>query len=146
MSRHNLPILVALLIPIVCAACGESRPGDWKDTVPVKGRVLVDGKPAAMLSIECVDVAGLDKENPTMSAAMTNEDGEFEFGTYVKGDGVPEGEYVLTFEWGTLDLWRHQYKGDKFNGRYHDPKTSTTTFTATAGEPVDLGDINLTLQ
>jgi hypothetical protein len=146
MSRLSLRISLLFLISIGCGACSEKRPESWKETVPVKGKVLVDGKPATMLAVECVDLAGLDKENPTLSSAMTDDDGDFAFGTYVSGDGVPEGKYALTFQWGTLDLWRHSYNGDKLNGRYSDAKSSTIRFTATKGEPVDLGEINLTTQ
>src|SRR5258708_5683766 len=146
MPRLSLPISLLFLISIACGACSEKRPENWKTTVPVKGKVLVDGKPAAMLAVECVDLAGLDKENPTLSSAMTDEKGDFAFGTYVSGDGVPEGDYALTFQWGTLDLWRHSYNGDKFNGRYNEAKSSKVTFTAKEGEPVDLGEINLTTQ
>ncbi|HEY2252462.1 MAG TPA: hypothetical protein VGH74_15420 [Planctomycetaceae bacterium] len=112
--------------------------------MPVAGRILVDGEPAAMLTVSCLDLGALDKESPTISSAMTDEDGDFGLGTYVSGDGVPEGEYVLTFQWGTLNLFRHTYEGDKLNDRYSDAKTSKVRFTAKFGEPVDLGEIELT--
>jgi hypothetical protein len=37
----------------------------------------------------------------------------------------------------------HSYDGDKFNGRYRDPKKSDVKFTVRKGTPNDLGDIEL---
>ena len=75
---------------------------------------------------------------------MTDKDGVFNLSTYVAGDGVPEGDYVLTFQWGTLNTFRHTFEGDKLNGRYTDPTNSVAKFTAKYGEPTDLGEIKLT--
>lgn len=146
MFRPSLRMALLCSSAIVGSACGEQTPGDWKETVPVEGQVFVDGKPAAMLTIECVSATGLDKEHPTLSTALTDEDGNFSFGTYVSGDGVPVGTYALIFQWGTLNTFRHSYDGDKLNGRYRDAETSPVKFTAKIGEPLDLGTIELTSQ
>jgi hypothetical protein len=140
--------LVLLLMPgflWVCAGCGDSPP-PRKETFPVVGKVVVDGKPAGFLVINCVRLSEADKVNPTESKCLTEDDGSFKIATYVSGDGVPEGDYVLTFQWGQLNLFTHSYDGDKLNGRYSDPETSPIKFTVVKGKPTDLGEIKLTTQ
>src|SRR5687768_8776191 len=71
-----------------------------KETFPVSGQVHVDGRPANKVFATCHNVKELDQENVHRTLALTDETGKLEFSTYQSGDGVPEGEYVLTFEWG----------------------------------------------
>ena len=134
-----------LVLGAVCAfcGCGEPKP-DWKSTYPVTGRVLVDGEPAENLAVYCISLSAPDKEHPTRSECLTHKDGTFEIGTYLSNDGVPEGEYALTFQWGEIGGISFRYEGDKLNGRYTDPKNSPVKFTVEAGEPTDLGTIELT--
>lgn len=143
MSGHMARVFAVLALSLACCACQEELGPNRKETFPVTGRVLVDGQPIDMLSIECVCLTGLDKQNPTLSSYYTGADGKFQISTYVTGDGVPEGEYALTFQWGRLNLMSHSYDGDKFNGRYRDPKKSDVKFTVRKGTPNDLGDIEL---
>jgi len=48
-------------------------------------------------------------------------DGSFEFSTYNRGDGIPQGSYIALF----LDMptsWGGGYKGDDlFKNRFNDP-------------------------
>ena len=135
--------ILVLMVALVCCSCGEKV--HRKPVFPVTGVILVDNKPVQMLAVRCANVAGIDKADPTISSAFTDEAGKFQISTFNKGDGVPEGEYVLTFEWGTMNLISMQYGGpDKLKGKYSDPKTSQVKFTVTAGMPTDLGTINLT--
>lgn len=128
------------------AACGEKVQGPArKPTSPVTGEVYVDGQPVTDLQVTCHDVKGLDKANPTDSLAITDEEGSFALRTYVEGDGVPPGDYVMTFYWGINKPGRGRYEGpDKLDGRYDDPKTSQVKFTVDIGTPTDLGRIELT--
>lgn len=124
-----------------CSEQGENR----KETFPLTGEVYVDGSPAARLQVTCHDVNGLDKEQPTMSSAFTNEEGKFEISTYASADGVPEGEYVLTFVWGKMNMVSMSYGGpDQLDGRYDDPESSEHPATVEKGKPTDLGRIELT--
>ncbi|HID74375.1 MAG TPA: hypothetical protein EYP56_00055 [Planctomycetaceae bacterium] len=144
MSKLALRWLVgSALCGLLLCGCGEEgKPR--KKTYPVTGEVYVDGKPASQLAVRCVSVQGIDKENPTTSSAFTDENGKFEISTYETADGVPEGEYILTFEWGQWNLVSGQYGGpDKLKGRYKDPKKSTVRFKVEGGKPVDLGRIEL---
>ena len=104
----------------------------------------MDGKPVEQMAVRCINVAGIDTQDPTESSTFTDAEGKFEIATYQSGDGVPVGSYVLTFQWGERNLISFQYGGDKFNGKYSDPKTSTIKFDVQEGQPTDLGTIELT--
>ncbi len=128
------------------SACeGEREITNRKATYPVTGEVYVDGQPVGELKVTCHSVKGLDKANPTSSSALTDEDGTFAISTYYEGDGVPEGDYVLTFFWGINRPMRGRYDGpDKLNERYDDPARSTFKFSVESGTPTDLGRLDLT--
>ena len=124
-------------------SCGEKMP-DRKETFPVTGEVYVDGQPAAQLQVACHDVKGLDAAAPTVSSALTGPDGKFAISTYQSADGVPAGEYLLTFAWGTFNMISKSYGGpDKLKGRYADHQKSQHRFTVESGKPTDLGRIEL---
>lgn len=134
-----------LLLVIGLGSCG--KPQQYrKETFPVTGRVVVDGQPpSSPIQIECHNVAGMDQQHPTVSQTMTGEDGKFAISTYESGDGVPAGEYALTFYWGQLNLISANYGGpDKLKKRYRDPKKSEIKFTVEPGQPTDLGTLELT--
>jgi hypothetical protein len=134
------------LILVLCAMCCSCDKGPpRKATFPVTGTVRVDGKPVDQMAIRCISVSGMDAQDPTESATFTDAEGNFQIATYQKGDGVPVGSYVLTFEWGQWNYISMQYGGpDKLNGKYADPKTSTIKFDVKEGQPTDLGTIELT--
>jgi hypothetical protein len=151
MVRSCVPWVLLSTCLIVFSACGPKPPANLKETFPVKGKVLVDGQPAAMLMIDCVAAAGIDKANPSLATAMTEKDGTFSLSTYKAGDGVPEGDYVLIFQWVTLNRFQtpsnNNQEVDKLNGRYTDPQTSTVKFSVKKGQPpLQLPDIQLTTQ
>ena len=138
--------LSLLIVALTICSCSKQE-GFRKETFPVTGEVSVDGKPAAALQVMLHDVKGFDKEHPTVSQAMTDEAGKFAISTYEQADGVPEGEYVLTFMWGKLNLFSMQYGGpDLLKDRYNDPKKSTHKVKVEKGKPTDLGKIELTTQ
>jgi hypothetical protein len=78
-------------------------------------------------------------------SALTDTEGTFSLSTYETGDGVPAGEYKLTFVWGQISLLNGQYSGDKFNGKYADAAKSEISLTIASGDEThDLGVIELT--
>ncbi len=144
MSTSARLLLGALGCCVFFSSCAPKGP-PRKETFPVKGEVSVDGQPAGGLAITCNNVAGMDAKMPTVSQTFTKDDGKFEISTYGQGDGVPEGEYTLTFIWGKPDLLHGGYGGpDKLKGRYKDPQKSTIRFKVEKGKPTDLGKIELT--
>ncbi|HUG93351.1 MAG TPA: hypothetical protein VML55_21100 [Planctomycetaceae bacterium] len=138
---------LALLVPALLAGCGGPGGPHRKETFPVVGQVVVDGQPpASPVKVRLHDLQGMGGEHPTVSHAMTGDDGRFEISTYESGDGAPAGDYVLTFEWGRMNLMSMQYGGpDKLGGRYADPQKSKIRFSVTPDDgAVDLGRIELT--
>ncbi|MEW4528733.1 hypothetical protein [Maioricimonas sp. JC845] len=138
--------LYLLMLCTLYVGCGEEGPYR-KPTVPVTGQLVVDGAaPKTPVQITCHSLTGIDREHPTFSKTVSGEDGKFAISTYESGDGVPPGEYAVTFEWKTLNLVSMGYTGpDKLKGKYSDPKTSEVQFTVTEdSEPIDLGTIDLT--
>jgi hypothetical protein len=144
MSRAPVSVCLSLAAMLCLVGCGGGN-NNFKKTYPVKGRIQVDGKsPESQIAISCVNLAGYDPQNPTESQCFSNPDGTFEISTYNTGDGVPEGEYALTFLWGQLNVFSMSYGGpDKLGGQYRDPATSPVKFKVVAGKPVDLGTIEL---
>jgi hypothetical protein len=86
----------------------------------------------------------MDAERPTVSAAISDEEGHFEVSTYELGDGAPEGAYTLTFQWRAYDAFSGSYdRPDAFKGRFSRPGTVEVRFTVEKGKAIDLGEIRL---
>lgn len=138
--------LTGLSLLFLFMGCGEEEGPPRKETTKLTGQVLVDGKPPdSPLKVTCHNLAGMDKNQPTISTTLTDQEGKFSMSTYESGDGVPPGDYVLTFFWGKMDLIGGGYGGkDKLKGKYSDPEKSPIEVSIQPGEPVDLGKIKLT--
>ena len=138
-SRGILGLGLAVLV-----GCGVQGP-TMKETYPVTGQVFVDGSPVENLAVTCHLVGEIDKLNPSNSATFTGTDGKFAISTYNQGDGVPVGEYLLTFMWGELNVFSASYGGpDKLNDRYSDVGESKFKVHVEKGKPTNLGKIELT--
>lgn len=136
--------LLAAALAIAASGCGpqgEVR----KETYPVTGIVMVDGAPAAEVQVVLTDVKGIDKNSPTLSQTFTDKEGKFAVSTYEQGDGVPEGEYVVSFAWREINAFSMQYSGpDKLKEKYSNPASSTFKIKVEKGKPADMGRIELT--
>lgn len=142
MQSRTLFIACCAFLLSWAVGCGPAKFAGEKDARPVKGVVQVDGQPANALQVT-MHPLNPDPSNPTISTALCGADGAFAVSTYESGDGAPDGDYVLTFLWGSINPMTMAYGDpDKLNGRYTDPKKSTHKVTV-AGKPVDLGTIDL---
>ncbi|MFO0918159.1 MAG: carboxypeptidase-like regulatory domain-containing protein [Planctomycetaceae bacterium] len=133
-----------VLIGLLAAGCsGERKPPNEKPVIPVSGVVLVDGEPKAGIQIR-FHAEAEDPRNATLSMAKTDEEGLFKAWTYRVDDGVPPGEYTVTFN-DQSETKPHMRSGpDLFKGRYSDPKTSNFKLTVPEkGMPIDMGTIEL---
>ncbi|NLY01022.1 MAG: DUF4198 domain-containing protein [Rhodopirellula sp.] len=144
MNMLRLSIMAGLCL-LLCSCQQETKPEGADATSPVTGEVYVDGSPAEGLRVICHG-ADPDQQFPTVSLAVTDAEGKFAFATYTEGDGLREGEYVLTFDWrdGYAMVSGTPSGPDKLDNRYNAPGKSTTRLTVTAETPVDLGRIELT--
>jgi len=147
-SRNLCRVVAVLPVFVICVltlGCSETQ-GDRKATAPVIGKVEVDGAvPNPAVRIECHPIQGMDQNKPSVSWCMTNPDGTFAISTYEQGDGVPEGEYALTFMWGQVNMISMSYGGpDRLGGKYDDISESPKTFTVKGDSEIDLGTISLT--
>ena len=140
---HFCLVLTCLL---VVAGCGGTVSDEEKltgmlgaapsEVVPTGGAVTVDGGPAEGV---CVLLHKADLKLPLeeVPVVKTDAEGKFSFTTYKAADGLPPGDYVLTF------LWQHHRiaKGNKFsgddklNGRYSDPQKSGIALKVVSGVP-----------
>lgn len=146
-SSPRLGALLLAMLPCLIASCGGDEEPFRKETIPVTGQIVVDGQPpGAPLQVYCHAANGMDTEHPSVTEAITAEDGTFALSTYETGDGVPPGQYTLTVKWQQFNTFSMGYGGpDKLNDRYSDPNTSELTLSVESGdEPVDLGKIELT--
>lgn len=152
MSQRCLPACllspVLLVLLITASSCRPDGPFH-KETIRVSGQVFVDGQPpGASVQIMAHESGGMDKEHPSVTQAITENDGKFSMTTYETGDGMPPGEYVLTFTWQEFNVFSMSYGGpDKLNDRYNDPqKSEVKVFVKSGGKPIDLGEIKLTTE
>jgi len=142
MFDHKTRMWCAAFLVGLLSGCGGGE--NRKATFPVTGVVIVNGQPAEAVRITLNDVKGMDPNQPTYSETFSDKDGKFSVSTYEKGDGVPEGEYTLTFYWGTINPLNMQYGGeDKLKQKYTDPATSKIKVKVEKGKPTDMGRIEL---
>ena len=126
MWRRPLSALLLAAAVFACTGCGGDG-GDRLPVFPVKGKVLVGGKPAdgAFVVFRPKGV-GPDRPRPN---AYTAADGTFELSTYEASDGAPPGDYEVAIVWTpgvdpSGDSEAEAETPDRLKGRYADPKSS----------------------
>jgi hypothetical protein len=105
---------------------------------PVSGTVLVNDQPAAGAIVFFHPAA--DPANPRglRPIATTGDDGTFRLTSYLRNDGAPIGEYVVTVTWpapraaGPED--EGTPSGDRLKGAYATPAVSKLRATIVAGK------------
>lgn len=135
--RKGFPFLFLAMCGFVSLGCGgDTRP----PTFPVKGKLLVDGKPAheAFIWFHPADPKG------QRSSAQADDKGDFQISSFTSGDGAPVGDFTLTFEWPEKSgAFKTQFEGpDRLRGKYKDISTSSHKVTIDK-QGKDLGTINL---
>lgn len=148
LSAQSVFLLVAVVAVSGCGSDIDPNKGiNVRQTVRVTGKVLVDGVPPDMaVAVTARKVDGAPPDQP-QSSGGTGKDGVFELTTYNRGDGLPPGEYKLTFVWMDLRLGGGALQTpntDKLGGQYSDPKTTPFTVkVAESSEVVDIGVFEL---
>lgn len=87
---------VKLMIPcmFLLVGCGENR-----GTLPISGKVTYQGKPVANARVVFVSKSG-----GRSADGLTNSDGIYRLGTFMAGDGVLPGEYLVTVSSTDVDV------------------------------------------
>lgn len=133
-------------------ACNGRQPElqiDRVAVVPVSGNLTVDGSPQADIIVRCVPDGAFEPANLAMSlGGRTDGEGNFTLGTYEIADGVPPGEYRLTFLWPPVALKKQsraeEEKHDLLKGKYLDPQQSPVKLSVIDGLPIVLETVDLT--
>ncbi|MFO1022509.1 MAG: hypothetical protein U0903_17700 [Planctomycetales bacterium] len=146
---------MGLLLACVCltgcpAKQGKFIPDDLKKqasvSTPVKGKLLINGAPAKSR----IRVTARGKDAPpedTGKHAFTDVNGNFEFMTVEKGDGLIPGKYDITILWGKTSLLRNTYFGpDKLGDKYGKKSPWKEDVVVEQGKPLDLGTIDLKVE
>ena len=128
---------------LALAGCAKQGPkgGPRQETVPLSGTVSVDGKPEKGIAVSCHPQE--EGSGKRVLSGSTDETGKVIVSTYTAGDGVPPGNYNLTFKWLKKGKGLGKAK-DIFKGRYADPKKSKFKIDAKQGEPTEFDEIKLT--
>ena len=146
----RFPILGTVTVACFCfcqAACSGHKRPVVTDKVPlthVRGTVLVDGVPTAGVHIQYVPqghIAETRERYINRFFLQSGDGGKFSLSTYVNGDGIPYGDYVLEFKW--LEQ-RLSGEVDRLAGMYSDPAIPFLTIHVKKNQDLDLGEIQLT--
>jgi hypothetical protein len=139
-SWHRAGVILAFFLGISgLPGCGDKR----KPVFPVRGQVLVDGRPAenAIIIFHSLDPPGSSRE--PRPRAVIGPDGRFEVTTYEPNDGAPAGNYRISVIWKTKSLVGDSDEKNLLPVRYMSPRTSGLSATVEEG-PNDLPPFQLT--
>jgi len=119
-------VATGLACLVLLSACGDGR----RRVYPVKGQILIDdGTKTRPLAKGFAHFHAVNDPSPPAGIPSTQADdeGRFAAATYVSGDGLPEGEYIVTFTWPEPSgLFKQDWGGkDRLRGLYQDSKAST---------------------
>lgn len=109
------------LVALATTSCGPKQ----KPTYPTEGKLLINGQPAANVTVFFNAINPADAES-TRAYATTTADGTFSLTTHNAYDGAPEGEYVVTLLYEPLmsPLSRPKGKPPTFDKKYTNPAAS----------------------
>ena len=137
-SLNRRRMLALALGTLLMPSCGKSQ----RVCYPVRGRVLVNGKPVKDLVV--VFNPKVEEKERLAPNAQTDENGEFQLSTYDTNDGAPDGDYQVFFTWKEASgLLKNQFDGpDRLKGFYADPKKELFPVTVEK-RPMELPDFML---
>jgi len=107
---------------------------DRTSVVPLSGVVSIDGKPRGALMIRLI-IEGQDAPDPKTPKVVSDPEGKFEFTTYLKGDGVPVGNYRVIVEELTRSVAGGWSGPDKLENRFNHLEEPAATVNVQEGTP-----------
>ena len=114
--------LALAALTVAVTACSDGR----KKVYPVRGVILVDGKPAP----ECIIMfhpPAVDDPKRVMPFGQADADGKFAICSYINGDGAPDRRvrrHLRVAGAFRVDSSRTSTGPDRLKGKYADPKKS----------------------
>lgn len=140
------PALAVLFLATICLS--GCQPSSNENAVyPVRGKILVDGKPVEGLQIKLHSKKAVPQSLPTHTTGTTDAQGTLRLSTHSEGDGAPEGDYAFTIRWQEFSLAERTYAGpDKLKNKYAEPSDSSVQLSVGPGKSNDLGTVELTSQ
>jgi hypothetical protein len=132
--RRAVLAAIALFAATAFTGCGKkSAPaikGAKLPVFPVKGKLMMDGKPMGFATIMFNPVTKFPQGAAQLQPrAIADENGDFTVSTYGSGDGAPAGDYKITISWkgeeamDTPDSGRGELE-EKVPGAYQSARTS----------------------
>jgi hypothetical protein len=99
-GRDGIVLAIGLSCVFLASSCGRSKIPEVQGKLPVfpvKGKLLLDGKPLANANLVFHPRTALPKDaSQFLPRGRTNEEGAFALTTYSDSDGAPAGEYRVT--------------------------------------------------
>ena len=145
--RTGLRLCLAGLALWVASCSGQQRGPERVPTFPIKGQVLLNGKPVKGLVATFHPQGGVKFAEGLTPRGVVDDQGNLSVTTFDPADGAPAGEYVITFALYEPARPRLGSGGkertDLLDGKFKDPATSTHKVAVTDGGANDLGKINL---
>lgn len=90
-------ILLSVVTSALAFGCGGGGDGVPKlPTIPVEGKLMVDGKPFGPVEIVLTPSPADPKTKKHSPRGKASLEGAFTLSTYKEGDGAPEGAYDVT--------------------------------------------------
>ena len=134
--------LASLGCVIGLVGCGKQTASQAVDTVlqktggsrdavfPLAGKITIDGhephlNPSVRMFVMLHDPARLDASKGPLFKAVCKPNGQFAFNTYIEGDGVPAGKYVVTIVQFRQGFHRGYLGGDSLKNLYNDPDANS---------------------
>jgi hypothetical protein len=122
---------------LACASCGGNGPA----LHPVRGKVLVDGRPAAGATVVFQPVQ--DSAEALKPSGRVGDDGTFRLDSYPHGQGAPAGEYIVLVTWFAADPRDPDNLKNKLPARYGERDKTPLPRTTVKNGSNDLNPFNL---
>lgn len=129
LSRFLRLLLPAAVLVLTVPACDSSKPPAGQvPTYPVRGKVMVNGQPAAGAFVLFIPANEPDPPLHPRPRATVGDDGTFALSTFGEADGAPAGDYVIAVRW-QVD---GKDEKDRLGERYAEPGRSRLKATVAA--------------
>ena len=139
-SRHTISALCLVLPGVALGPAGGGDDRGWPERYPTRARVLFEGKPPVGATVVLHPAEKIGDPSAVPSRGEVGEDGTVTFSTYTTGDGVPEGEYVVSVFWTDAS---GRASTNRLPAKYLDPQTSGFKVRIVKSEN-EIATINLT--